>query len=229
MLVSSLRRLIVFLLVESSCVASARQISEGSVVARKTELAQCLEKNEALEAQVAHLGRHVEAMSQSHADNLGGVHSELNQKIVALGVLERTMEDFEARLEACEATGGGERRLTEIDLGSAFDRIIGSVTSTRLGAAVCNVSSPILSAASGAWPLTEPNSSSASSYGDSLFNAVQDYLDEHINGRRLVLPSGLLPRTLLIVSSLVFSYVLTVTLLMLLLAPLKIGGLLLKH
>lgn len=48
-------------------------------------------------------------MSQSHADNLGGVHSELNQKIVALDELERTMEDFEARLEGRWVTPQGFR------------------------------------------------------------------------------------------------------------------------
>ncbi|KAF4731968.1 hypothetical protein FOZ63_009537, partial [Perkinsus olseni] len=203
------------------------------LVAKPTELAQCKEKNEALEAQVAHLSSHVEAMSQTHAENLGSVHSELNQKIITLAELQRSMEDLERRVEMCESASGGGRRLTEINLDDAFGRMIGSIASTRFITTARNITSPIISAASGlVWgPASDPISHpvEGDSHVDLLFYNLQGYLDEHISGTRLVLPSGLCSRLLLVVFVLLFSYVLTVTLLMLVLAPLKLGGLLFKQ
>ncbi|KAF4754817.1 hypothetical protein FOZ62_016354 [Perkinsus olseni] len=176
----------------------------------------------------------VDAMSQTHAENLGGVHSELNQKIITLAELQRSMEDLERRVEMCESTSGGGRRLTEINLDDAFGRMFGSIASTRFIATARNITSPIISAASQGlvWgPASDPISHpvEGDSHVDLLFNSVQGYLDEHISGTRLVLPSGLGSRLLLVVFVLLFSYVLTVTLLMLVLAPFKLGGLLLKQ
>ncbi|KAF4651108.1 hypothetical protein FOL47_000640, partial [Perkinsus chesapeaki] len=191
-----------------------------SAVTKPTELGACRAQNEALNAQVSHLTKHLEAMSLTHADSLGAVHNELNQKIVTLNELESTMQDLEERVQACEVAEGGGRRklLTDVNLEEVFDNMLSMVASTRILSATKNITAPLISATSNAvlavLPETSERLSSGESYSDLLFRAVQEYLDAHVFGTRIVLPVGIIPRLMLAIFSITLLYVFIETLIL---------------
>mmetsp|Transcript_12099 Transcript_12099/g.13180 ORF Transcript_12099/g.13180 Transcript_12099/m.13180 type:complete len:108 (+) Transcript_12099:18-341(+) len=107
------------------------------------------------------------------------------------------------------------------------------MTSSRILSATKNITAPLISATSDALvsvlPATSEQVSTGKPYVDLVFDAVQEYLDDHVFGTRIILPIGMVPRLLLAIFSLTFLYVFIETLITLVLAPVKLGYFFFKH